>query len=128
MLNRRHIRIKVLQVLYAYYHARKGDIRAGDKELLFSLKQVYQLYVVLLSIIVEVRELAVAISNKPRMPADTLGMYGSEIAVSTTVRQGSGGARSMRTSQPMASRIALRWAPLGPTAVPGSVHSMSTSE
>lgn len=58
MLNRRHIRIKVLQALYAYFHSKEGNLQAGRKELLFSLDKVYELYILLLTFFQEISDIA----------------------------------------------------------------------
>ena len=44
MLNRRHLRIKVLQVLYAFFQTEDGDILKSEKELLNSIDRMYDLY------------------------------------------------------------------------------------
>ncbi len=44
MLNRRHLRIKVLQVLYAFFQTEDGDILKTEKELLTSIDRMYDLY------------------------------------------------------------------------------------
>ena len=48
MLNRRHLRIKVLQVLYAYYQAKDNDAINAEKELLMSVDRMYDMYLFLL--------------------------------------------------------------------------------
>ena len=54
MISRRIIRIKVLQVLYAYYTAPDKSIDNTEKELFFSLKKTYDLYHYLLQLPVEI--------------------------------------------------------------------------
>lgn len=44
MLNRRHLRIKVLQVLYAFYQNNEEDALKAEKELLRSVDRMYDLY------------------------------------------------------------------------------------
>lgn len=58
MLNRRHIRIKVLQALYAYFQSEKDDLVKGEKELLFSLNKVEELYIYLFDLMAEIHFLA----------------------------------------------------------------------
>jgi N utilization substance protein B len=58
MLNRRHIRIKVLQALYAYFQSEKNDLVSGEKELLFSLNKVEELYAYLFDLMAELHFLA----------------------------------------------------------------------
>jgi len=60
MLNRRHLRIKVLQVLYAFYNDKESnDIKNSEKNLLHSIERIYDLYVYLLLSITELRQYAV---------------------------------------------------------------------
>lgn len=54
MLNRRHLRVKVLQSLYAYHQSSSGDIRQHEKHLLQSIDKVYEMYIWMLSLISEV--------------------------------------------------------------------------
>jgi N utilization substance protein B len=54
MLNRRHLRVKVLQSLYAYHQSHSGDIRQHEKNLLQSIDKVYEMYIWMLSLISEV--------------------------------------------------------------------------
>lgn len=44
MLNRRQLRIKVLQALYAWYQSGSKDLVKGEKDLLFSVNKIYELY------------------------------------------------------------------------------------
>lgn len=62
MLNRRHLRVKVMHALYAFIQSKNHDLRAGEKELLYSLEKVYELYISYLSIFPELAELAQTIS------------------------------------------------------------------
>ena len=49
MLNRRHLRIKVLQMLYAYYNDTEStDVKMAERNLLGSIERIYDLYVYLL--------------------------------------------------------------------------------
>lgn len=54
MLNRRHLRVKVLQSLYAYFQSNSGDIRQHEKNLLHSIDMVYEMYIWMLSLISEI--------------------------------------------------------------------------
>lgn len=60
MLNRRHIRIKVLQILYAYHQSESKDLKNGVKELLFSIEKMYDLYILLLLTLPEVKAISEA--------------------------------------------------------------------
>lgn len=44
MLNRRHLRIKVLQALYSWFQVGEQDYAKGEKELLKSIDKIYDLY------------------------------------------------------------------------------------
>ena len=48
MLNRRHLRIKVLQALYAFTQSDNKSLKAGEKELLHSIDKMYDLYILYL--------------------------------------------------------------------------------
>src|ERR1700710_311946 len=58
MLNRRHLRVKVLQSLYAYHQSNSGDIKQREKNLLQSIDKVYEMYIWMLSLISEIVEYA----------------------------------------------------------------------
>ncbi|MEX1001115.1 MAG: transcription antitermination factor NusB [Crocinitomicaceae bacterium] len=45
MLNRRHLRIKVLQILYAYFQTEDKDPLKAEKELYRSVEKMYELYI-----------------------------------------------------------------------------------
>lgn len=55
LLNRRHLRIKVLQALYAYQQSENTTITKGEKELFLSIDKIYDLYFRLLSIFGELK-------------------------------------------------------------------------
>ena len=59
MINRELIRVKIVQLTYAYYQNGNRNIDKAEKELLFSLSKAYDLYNYLL-------ELIVAITNEER--------------------------------------------------------------
>ncbi len=54
MINRELIRIKVVQLTYAYYQNGNKNMENAEKELLFSLSKAYDLYNFLLLLIVEI--------------------------------------------------------------------------
>lgn len=56
MLNRRHLRIKVLQALYAHFQTDGSDIMQQEKRLVSSIESIYDLYIYLLSSLIEVRD------------------------------------------------------------------------
>lgn len=53
MLNRRHLRIKVLQILYAYFQTEDRDAHRSEKELMRSIDKMYELYLFYLLIFEE---------------------------------------------------------------------------
>lgn len=53
MVNRVLIRIKVVQILYSYYLKGSNDLATAEKELIFSLNKSYELYHLLLFLLVE---------------------------------------------------------------------------
>jgi N utilization substance protein B len=48
MLNRRHLRVKVLQSLYAFFQTKDADAVVSEKELLTAVDRIYDLYLYLL--------------------------------------------------------------------------------
>lgn len=54
MLNRRHLRVKVLQSLYAYHQSSNRDIKTHQKNLIKSVDSVFEMYIWMLSLINEV--------------------------------------------------------------------------
>jgi len=53
MLSRRHLRIKVLQALYAFFQSNGDDITLGEKQLLKSTEKLYELYIYQLSFLIK---------------------------------------------------------------------------
>lgn len=58
ILNRRHLRVKVLQALYGWQQSENADLNKGLKELELSISKVYDLYLVYLTLITELKFLA----------------------------------------------------------------------
>lgn len=58
MINRVLIRLKVIQVVYAYYQNGGKNVEAAEKELFYSLSKAYDLYNYLLLLMVEVTRFA----------------------------------------------------------------------
>lgn len=61
MLNRRHLRIKILQMLYAYYQSGEENLLKFENELLQSIERIYELYLLLLT---SMPELVIAAENR----------------------------------------------------------------
>lgn len=58
MLNRRHIRIKVMQTLYAFTGSESDNFKKDENFLLKSLNNMYDLYLVILSLLIEIQKKA----------------------------------------------------------------------
>ncbi len=76
MLNRRHLRIKVLQALYAFFQSEEENFGRTEKELFGALDRIYELYLYLLLSFEELKTVAEAQiedrKNKLRPDADDL--------------------------------------------------------
>jgi len=58
MINRELIRLKIVQLIYAYYQNEGKTIDVAEKELTFSLSKAYELYKYLLNLLVEMKKYA----------------------------------------------------------------------
>ena len=58
MLNRRYLRVKVLQALYIFFINGGRDIKEAEREMLQSIDRIYDLYLYMLRLIVEIRDVA----------------------------------------------------------------------
>ena len=58
MLNRRHIRIKVLQAFYAFSQSNNKDLENGLKEFIHSMNKTYDLYIYLIQIFIPLKRIA----------------------------------------------------------------------
>ena len=58
MLNRRFLRVKVLQNLYAYHQAQETNLSQAERQLLKDIDGLYELFIYLLSFWVEVKRFA----------------------------------------------------------------------
>ncbi len=56
MLTRRHIRVKVMQSLYSMEQTQSGNLDKEEKFLLFSIDQMYDLFLINLQLLVEIRK------------------------------------------------------------------------
>jgi len=73
MLNRRHLRIKVLQAVYAYFQSEEVNLAKTEKELIASVERIYDLYLYLLLTFGEIKRLGVTRieeNTKKLMPTD----------------------------------------------------------
>ncbi|MCD4724047.1 MAG: transcription antitermination factor NusB [Bacteroidales bacterium] len=64
MLSRRHLRIKVLQAVYAFFQSDNGDLAKGEKQLLVSIEKIRELYIHQLSFLIEIRDFALKRSEE----------------------------------------------------------------
>ena len=58
MLNRRFLREKTLQAIYAFYQGGSDDARVAEKNMVFGAHKLYELYIRLASVIVELSNFA----------------------------------------------------------------------
>lgn len=58
MLSRRHLRIKVLQALYAFFVSVNERIDLGEKDLFKSIDKIYEIYIYQISLLIEIVEFA----------------------------------------------------------------------
>jgi len=71
MISRRLLRIKVLLVLYAFNRKKGDSLESAEKELLLSLKKSYDLYHLLLLLIIEIKDVAeekIEIARQKKIP------------------------------------------------------------
>ena len=57
MLNRRHIRVKVMQSIYALHQSQSGDLEREEKFLFYSLESIQDLYLVMISTLTELKKM-----------------------------------------------------------------------
>jgi N utilization substance protein B len=70
VLNRRHIRVKVLQTIYATHQSGSDDLMKEQKFLLSSMEDVLDLYLIMISTLIEVRnkeEIFLDLSSKKHL-------------------------------------------------------------
>jgi len=71
MISRRILRIKILQLLYAYYKSSGSSINKAEKELLFSIQKTYDLFHYLILLIIDIADYALSridISKNKKIP------------------------------------------------------------
>jgi N utilization substance protein B len=70
VLNRRHIRVKVMQSIYAMHQSGSDNLEKQEKFLIASIENSIELYLILVSILVEIRTkelLFIAVSKKKHL-------------------------------------------------------------
>ncbi|MCD4664917.1 MAG: transcription antitermination factor NusB, partial [Bacteroidales bacterium] len=73
MLSRRHLRIKALQALYAFFQSENTRLDLGEKELIKSLDKLYEIYIYQLSLLIEINSYA-----RKRIEENKLKFYPTE--------------------------------------------------
>jgi len=71
MLNRRHLRIKILQTLYAFHQAKDQSLAKAEKELMYNIQKMYEMYLFLMLVMNEFSEIAarkIEDNKKKRLP------------------------------------------------------------
>lgn len=58
MLNRRHLRIKILQALYALLQSDHAEIAKAEKSLMLSIDKMYDMYLYLMLLMIDIRDVA----------------------------------------------------------------------
>lgn len=66
MLNRRHLRVKVLQSLYAYFQSHNQDLARGEREMMHGVEKIFDMYLYQLMFLKEIagQEEAIIEENK----------------------------------------------------------------
>ena len=64
MLNRRFLRIKVMQALYSYFQHEKANTANFEKELFKSLDKIYELYLSILALVVDLHHVALLVMDE----------------------------------------------------------------
>ncbi len=73
MVNRRHIRVKVMQSVYALLQSNSDDLTKEEKYLLFSINKIFDLYVLQLILLVEIKNMSlehIEINKKKHLATD----------------------------------------------------------
>lgn len=73
MLNRRHLRIKILQALYAFEQSQGQTIAKAEKDLLYHIQKMYEMYLYLMLLMIEIRDVAarkIEDNKNKRLPTD----------------------------------------------------------
>lgn len=66
MLNRRFIRIKVMQALYGFFQSDTHDLAKAEKELFKGIDKIYDLYIYQLSFLLELRHVAIVLMEEAK--------------------------------------------------------------
>src|SRR5688572_6141467 len=66
MLNRRFLRIKVMQALYSFFQHEKAEPAHFEKELFKSLDKIHDLYLLILSLLVDLHHVALRVIDEKK--------------------------------------------------------------
>jgi N utilization substance protein B len=66
MLNRRFLRIKVMQMLYSFFQHENGDVAAFEKELFKSLDKIHNLYLHILALFIDMHHVAFMVIDEQK--------------------------------------------------------------
>ncbi len=58
MVNRRFLRIKVMQALYSFFQSEKNDLGKTEKDLFYNIDKIYDLYIYLFALLIDIRHVA----------------------------------------------------------------------
>jgi transcription antitermination protein NusB len=64
MLNRRFLRIKVMQALYSFFQHEKADVAFFEKELFKNLDKIYELYLSILALIADLHHVSLLVIDE----------------------------------------------------------------
>ena len=64
MLNRRFLRIKVMQALYSFFQHEKADVAVFEKEMFKSLDKIFELYLSILGLVGDIHHVALVIMDE----------------------------------------------------------------
>ena len=87
MINRELIRLKVVQLIYAYYQNEGKTLDVATKELDFSLQKAYDLYLNLLYLLVEIKKMADKYAEISKAHNERMGIMQKEKPASLILSQ-----------------------------------------
>ncbi|MBL0330135.1 MAG: transcription antitermination protein NusB [Bacteroidetes bacterium] len=67
MLNRRYLRIKVMQALYGFFQSDTKDIARSEKELFAGIDKIYDLFIYQLAFLIELRHVATVLMEEAKV-------------------------------------------------------------
>lgn len=67
MLNRRYLRIKVMQAIYAFFHSDNSNLASAEKELFQSIEKIHILFYYVFSLIPEITDYAQRVTEEAKL-------------------------------------------------------------